>query len=84
MQLRSGYIYVSEEEYNITEYEYYANLGRQFNTWKARVNKICQREINVGCDDLPDEDYYNAFVEGVTSEYMASHIIRDFYYSIME
>ena len=58
MELRNGKIYTNQVTKDEEEYQYYANLGRRFNTWKANVNSICRREVNLGCDDLPDMDYY--------------------------
>ena len=63
MKLRSGTAY-NENTTDVYEtedsnYEYYATLGRNFNTWKAHVNHICVQETNMRCDDLPDLDYYS-------------------------
>ncbi len=83
MKLRSGKIYyydINDEP----EYQYYARLGRQFNTWKAEVNRLCIREVNLGCDDLPDMPYYSYFVEGVTSKRMKDLLLRDTYYCMIE
>ncbi len=85
MKLRNGKIYyfdanTSDED----EYQYYSTLGRRFNTWKAEVNRICLREVNLGCDDLPDMDYYTCFVENVTAQSMARHLLHKVYYCIME
>ena len=84
MELRNGKIYTNQVTKDEEEYQYYANLGRRFNTWKANVNSICRREVNLGCDDLPDMDYYNCFVEGVTAQSMAHHLLREVYYCFME
>lgn len=89
MHLRSGTTYnYTNDSNNVYEtsdydYEYYATLGRNFNTWKANVNRICLRETNLGCDDLPDMDYYSYFVEGVTFQRMAALLLRGLYYNIM-
>ena len=82
MKLRNGKVYyydINDEP----EYQYYTRLARNFNTWKARVNRVCQREVGLGCDDLPDMDYYNYFVEGVTFQRMAQILLREVYFCMM-
>ena len=86
MLLRSGTTYnenTNVYETNDPNYEYYATLARNFNTWKGNVNRICIRRVNMSCDDLPDVDYYNHFVEGVSFQRMAEILLRDLYYNVM-
>ena len=83
MELRSGNIY--NNDFDVEQhYQYYSSLGRNFNTWKAHVNRLCKREVNLGCDDLPDMDYYNYFAEGVTFQRMTNILLREVYYCIIE
>lgn len=86
MELRSGNIIYNENnmDFNDPDEEYYNNLGRQFNIWKGHINRFCLREVNMGCDDLPDMPYYDCFVEGITARDMATKLLRDCYYCMME
>ena len=80
MRTRSGLTYNS----NDSNMNYYIQLGVRFRNWKNKVNNLCLNSFNMGCDDLPDRDYYTSFVENVTSEEMFQKISRDLYYLFMD
>lgn len=81
MKTRSGLSYTIDD--NCTEQEYYTILANRFRSWKNKINQLCMRNFNMGCDDLPDQDYYSSFVEGVTPEQMYAILTREFYNSMM-
>ena len=81
MHTRSGLSYNTDD--NITEQEYYSMLAIKFRNWKNQINRLCISDLNLGCDDLPDQDYYSSFVENVTPREMYNIISRDFYNHMM-
>ena len=82
MQTRSGFSYTTKKD-NMSDEQYYALLATRFRNWKRAINLMCIRNINMECDDLPDQDYYSAFVEGVSSSDMFGIITRDFYHQMI-
>ena len=83
MKTRSGLTYKTMEK-TLSNEQYYALLATSFRNWKRSINLMCLRHINMECDDLPDQDYYSAFVEGVSASDMFTIISRDFYYQMMD
>ena len=61
MQTRSGLTYNTDDNR-----DYYLQLAQGFIRWKNTVNQICYSQTKMTCDDLPDQDYYSSFVEGVS------------------
>lgn len=47
-----------------------------FADWKAKVNEIVESEIFIGCDDLEDWGYMEAFEEGISPEEAAEEVLR--------
>lgn len=41
-------------------------VSQEYIEWKKRVNVEVQRVVGMDCDDLPDYDYYSAFVSGMS------------------
>ena len=82
MQTRSGFSYDTKTDH-LSDEQYYALLATRFRNWKRAINLMCIRNINMECDDLPDQDYYSAFVEGVSASDMFGIISRDFYHEMM-
>ena len=83
MQTRSGFSYDTKTDH-LSDEKYYALLATRFRNWKRAINLMCIRNINMECDDLPDQDYYSAFVEGVSASDMFGIISRDFYHEMMD
>lgn len=83
MKTRSGFSYDTKAD-NLSDEQYYTLLATRFRNWKRAINLMCIRSINMECDDLPDQDYYSAFVEGVSASDMFGIISRDFYHEMMD
>lgn len=47
-----------------------------FEEWKAKVNRIIESELFIGCDDLEDWNYMDAFEDGVSPEEAADEVLR--------
>lgn len=48
-----------------------------FLIWMTNIEKIVYAKINSQLDDLPDEDYYNYYEDGVTYDNMAKMVIKN-------
>ena len=57
---------------------YYTSENLTFAKWKYHVEQIVLENINLKCDELPDEDYWTNWNSGTTSSMMAKSIIFDF------
>tara|TARA_B100000768_G_C11233541_1_gene356199 strand:+ start:454 stop:696 length:243 start_codon:yes stop_codon:yes gene_type:complete len=79
MQTRSGFSYVVKD----SNTNYYLNLANTFQEWKNKINELVLTQINLGCEDLPDIDYYNLFVEGVPEEQVKNKLVYDFYIDML-
>ena len=78
MQTRSGLTYNTDDNK-----DYYVQLAQGFIRWKNRVNQICFSQTRMTCDELPDQDYYNCYVEGVSPQQMFQTIARSLYYDFI-
>ncbi len=83
MKTRSGLTYQINLDENISETQYYNRLAQGFRRWKEKVNQICFKNIQIGCDDLPDLDYYTSYVEGLTPSDMYNILIRNLYVDML-
>jgi len=48
----------------------------KFKAWMAKVDAIVFRKAGVGCDDLPDYCYLDAFEDGSSPNQTACAVIR--------
>ena len=48
-----------------------------FLIWMSNIEKIVYAKIKCSLDDIPDEDYYVCFEDGVTYENMAKLVIKN-------
>lgn len=78
MQTRSGLTYNTDDNQ-----DYYLQLAQGFIRWKNKVNHICYSQTKMTCDDLPDQDYYSCYVEGVTPQQMLTTLTKFLYYDLL-
>ncbi len=48
-----------------------------FENWKAEVNQILENRVGVGCDDLPDFNYADAYDSGQTPKEVGEAVIAE-------
>lgn len=48
-----------------------------FEQWRAKVNMYVEMYIGLGCDDLPDWDYWYAWNDGMSPSKAASEVVRN-------
>ena len=73
MHLRSGNNYTVE-----TDEEYEQRLRDEFTVWKNQIATVIFHELHLNLEDIPDEPYWDCFVEGVSVQQMYNHILRGF------
>jgi len=79
MLTRSGISYnIKDDKTN-----YYLDLVKKFQDWKNKVNNLALKQLKLSCDELPDIDYYNLFVEGITAEQVKDKLVYDFYMEML-
>ena len=73
MYLRSG------NNYNVeTDEQYEVRLRQEFTVWKNQIATVIFHEQHLNLEDIPDEPYWDCFVEGVSVQQMYNHILRGF------
>ena len=48
-----------------------------FNKWMKKVDKRVFKKLNMHLSDLPDEDFWNSWNNGMKYKIMASKILKD-------
>ena len=48
-----------------------------FKEWKQQVENIIYANLKMYCNDLPDEDYWVSWDNGITSNNMANFILKN-------
>jgi hypothetical protein len=51
-------------------------MARTYEQWFQEVDRLVQRLIGLGADDLPDWNYRDAYDDGVTPSRAAARAIR--------
>lgn len=51
--------------------------GQTFDDWKEEVNQAVIAKAGLGCDDLPDVDYYSWFMDCTPPAEAAEQLLRD-------
>ena len=65
MELRSGKIIYSDNIIS-SHQKYQDELNKKFFFWKSEIDEMFFRYTGYHLDDMPDEPYYDMFVENVT------------------
>ena len=52
---------------------------KNFKLWIKKVDKRVYKKLNMHLSDLPDEDFWNNWNNGMNYKSMANHIIQDQY-----
>jgi hypothetical protein len=52
------------------------NKEIDFEEWKQQVNNLVFAKIKINCYDLPDENYWFSWDDGMSSESMANLILK--------
>ena len=66
MELRSGKIICSDNILRAHQ-KYQDELDKKFFFWKSEIDEMFFQYTGYHLDDVPDEPYYDMFVENVTS-----------------
>jgi hypothetical protein len=78
--LRSGNIYNPVLFTNIEHQKKTPNVESlekmSFDKWKQLIENIIFAKLNMHCNDLPDEDYWVNWNNGITPHYMANIILK--------
>ena len=48
-----------------------------FNKWMKKVDKRVFKKLNMHLSDLPDEDFWNSWNDGMEYKMMANNIVKD-------
>ena len=53
------------------------NTKMEFDDWKQKVNDIIYKETSINCCDLPDEDYWMSWDNGISPQEISRTILND-------
>jgi Family of unknown function (DUF5419) len=48
-----------------------------FDAWMKEIDKLLVSEIGVGHDDLPDQNYYDCYDDGMTPQEVVDEVILE-------
>ncbi len=57
---------------------------KNFRIWKTRLNFLVLNKIRQNVDNLPDNDYWDMFVNDYTPEDVCEIVCNKYYYSCLE
>jgi len=53
-------------------------LENDFDNWMSEINRILLEKIQLDVTDLPDEDFFNHYIDGYSAEEIVDQMIKNY------